>query len=360
MTTIELLTALAQGYPNGVSFDPMTVRLLRQKIPFEDWQVEDLKAEMFQLRNGLWFSRKMISDEESLLSFKEQAVEWLTEYNCFSVEQLLRKFYGVLLNISSPEDCSAFLHHLGFTVVPWGEGIYFCLQPPNSLAECLVAISQTIAGWLEGDNGTLPLIDIEQTMSHLSVEALEILRVKLLSGVHTMEVGGVPCWRSTEAIHIPDDFSENLTTVVDTLVALGEKVSTAKIEFALNLFYRIRFREEYALLDNDTFIRVCAKHYQGGNSVFQKTKKSSLGKRVRSPNTSFSNLGVPIGAKLVFTKDNHITCVVLDGISQVEYDGKSWAISALANHLLGMSSVNGFRCFSYKGKTLWKRRLQLQ
>ena len=145
-------------------------------------------------------------------------------------------------------------------------------------------------------------------------------------------------------------------------------MSAAKLEFALNLFYRIRLREEYALQDNDTFMRVCAKHYQGENDVFPNTKKSSArandlsvpGKRVRSPNTRFSNLSVPVGAKLVFTKDSHITCTVLDDSNQVEYDGKAWSISALAIHLLGVSSANGFCHFSYEGETLWERRLRLE
>ena len=180
-------------------------------------------------------------------------------------------------------------------------------------------------------------------MPHLTAEALEGIRAQFLPEVHVAEVGGVPCWCSTEAIHLPEDFSEKLTTAVDTLVALDEKVSAANLEFALNLFYRTRFREEYALLDNDTFMRVCAKHYQGGNDVFPNAKKSRVrandlsapGRRVRSPNTRFRNLGVPIGAKLVFTKDSHITCTVLDDSNQVEYGGKAWAISALAIHLLG-------------------------
>ncbi len=201
-----------------------------------------------------------------------------------------------------------------------------------------------------------------------------------LPEVHKAEVGGVPCWCNTEAIHLPEDFSEKLTTVVDTLVALDEKVTAANLEFALNLLYRIRFRKEYALKDNDTFMRVCANHYQGINNDFSKRKKSRAkandvlskilgeeandksvpGRRMRSPNTRFRSLGVPIGAELVFTKDRHITCSVLDDFNQVEYDGKAWAISALAMHLLGGAAENGFRHFSYQGEILWDRRSRLE
>jgi len=368
MTTAELLAALAREYPNGVSFNPMALRLLRKKIPFEDWQIEDLKAAMFQLGNGLWFSREMISDDESRLAFEGQAMEWLKEHGCFSVERLFEDFSSVLRHMDTPEVCAAFLRHLDYMVALWGRGGYFCFLPSPNLDDSLAAISETIVGWLEEADGTLVFHEIEQAMPHLTAEALESIRVHFLPEVHEVEVGGVSCWRSADAISLPEDFSEKVTTIVDTLVALDEKVSAAKLEFALNLVYHIRLREEYALLDNDIFMRVCAKHYQGVSDVFPNTKKSRVRVnkssmpvgRVRSPNTRFRNLGVPVGAELFFTKDLHISCVVLDDINQVEYDGTAWAISALAIHLLGVSSANGFRHFSYEGEILWDRRLRLK
>lgn len=368
MTTAELLAALARECPYGVSFDPMAVRLLRQKVPFEDWQIEDLKTAMFRLGNGLWFSREMILDVESRLAFEEQAMEWLMEYGCFSIERLFEDFCSVLLHIATPEDCAAFLRHLDFMVAVWGKGGYFCSLPSSNLDDSLAAISETIAGWIEEADGTLTFNEIEQALPHLTVEALESICAQLLPEVHEAVIGGVPCWRSTESITLPEDFSEKLTIIVDTLVALGEKVTAAKLEFALNLIYRTRLREEYALLNNDTFMRACAKHYQGGNDVFPNMKKprvrtddlSAPGRRVRSPNTRFLNLGVPVGAELVFTKGRHISCVVLDDFNHVEYDGKAWAISTLAIHLLGVSSANGFCHFSYEGETLWERRLRLE
>jgi len=354
--------------PNGVSFEPMAVRLLRQKVPFEDWQIEDLKAAMFQLGSGLWFSRELILDDESRLAFEGQAMEWLMEYGCFSVERLFRGFCGVFRHIATLEDCAAFLRHLGFTVAVREKGGHFCSLPPPNLDDCLATISKMIAEWLEETDGTLTFHEIEAAIPHLTVEALEGIRAQFLPEVHAAEVGGVPCWVSTEAIYLPEDFSEKLTTVVDTLVALDEKVSAAKLEFALNLFYQTRFRKGYALTDNDTFMRVCAKHYQGGNDVFPNTKTpraktndwSVPDRCARSPNTRFRNLGVPVGAKLVFVKDSNVTCTVLDDSNRVEYNGKAWAISALAMHLLGVSSANGFAHFDYDGETLLERRSRLE
>ncbi len=368
MTTAELLAALMRECPNGVSFDPMAVRLLRQRVPFEDSQIEDLKTEMFELANGLWFSREMILDDEARLALEGQAIEWLVEHGCFSVKRLFGSFCGTLPHIATPEDCAILLRHLGFTVEEWQKEGCFCLQPPPSLDDSLAAISETIAEWLEEADGTMTFHEIEAAMPHLTAEALEGIRMQLLPEVHAAEVGGVPCWFSTDAIHLPEDFSEKVTTAVDTLVALEEKVSAANLEFALNLFYRIRLREVYALTDNGAFMRVCAKQYQGEEDVFPNTRKrrvrtndlSAPGKRVRSQNTRFCDLGVPVGAELVLTKDRRITCTVLDDSNQVEYGGEAWAISKLAMHLLNISSANGFYRFSYEGETLWDRRLRLE
>ncbi|WP_024333180.1 hypothetical protein [Desulfotignum balticum] len=366
MKTAELLAALAAECPNGISFDPMAVRLLRQKVQFEDWQVEDLKAEMFQLGNGLWFTREMILDDESQLVIEEQAIEWLLEHGCFSVERLFKHFFSIFRHIASPEDCAAYWRYLDFRVSEWGNAGDFCYLPPPNLDDHLVAISETISEWLEGENGMLAFNEIEQELPHLSADALESIRALLLPEVYVAKIGGVPCWCSTEAIPLPEDFSEKMTTVVDTLVVLGKRVSVANLEFALNLFYRTHFREEYALQDKDTFMRICAKHYQGKNKIFSSNKKAGAsGNAVarlskRRPNTRFCNIGVPVGAELFFINDNNIRCTVHDKFNQVEYDGKVWAISKLAIHLLGVSSANGFCHFIYEDETLWERRLRLE
>lgn len=368
MTTTDLLAALARECPDGVSFDPMAVRLLRQKVPLEDRQIQDMKAVMFQLGNKLWFSSEMILDDESRSAFEGQAMEWLMEHGCFSVERLFEDYCGVLRHITTPELCAVFLRHLGFTVAEWQKGGHFCFLLPPSLDDRLAEVSETIDGWLAETDGTLTFNEIEQSLPHLTVEALDTIRIHFLPDIHKAEVGGIPCWCSTESITLPEDFSEKLTTIVDTLVALEENVTPTKLDFALNLLYRIRFRKEYALLDNDIFMRVCAKRYQGGHAVFPNKKKSRAtandravpDRRVRSPNTRFRNLGVPIGAKLFFTKDSHIHCTVLDDLNQVEYDGKAWAISSLATHLLGVSSANGFAHFSYEGETLQERRSRFE
>ena len=362
------MEALLQECPNGVSFDPMAVRLLRQKVTLGNGQIEELKAEMFQLGNGLWFSKEMISSHETRYAFRQHAAKWLMEYGYFSVERLFEEFHDGLRHIFTPEECAVFLRHLGFTVAVRGKSCLLCFQPPINLDERLAATSQMIAEYLEASDGTLASNEIEKLTPHVTPEALEIIREQFLQDVHATEIGGVPCWRSAEAILLPEDFSEKLTTIVDTLVALDEKVSAKNLEFSLNLLYRTHFRNEHALTDNHAFMRVCAKYYQGRNDVLSSGAKSKVsnrtaavpGRRIRGAVTRFGNIGVPVGAELVLTNDRRITCTVLDDSNHVECDGKSWTISALAGHLLALSAVNGYTVFSYQGETLWDRRLRLE
>lgn len=368
MTIEELLKVLAQEYPNGVSFDPMAVRLLRQKVSFDERQIEELKDQMFQLGDGLWFSSEMVSDNELQLAVREQATKWLTEYGCFSVERLFENYSGVLRHITTTEYLAIFLRHLCFSVAVWGKCGFICFHPPSNLGERLAKTAKKIDDLIQESDGVFTLSEIEEAMPYLTIEALTRIREVFLPEIHDTEVGGMPCWRNAESISLPEDFAETLTTTVDTLVELEERVTAANIAFALNLVYRVRFREEYDLLDNGAFMRVCAKHYQGGSDVFPNVKKSRIrandlsiqDKRVRSPNTRFSTLGVSIGTKLVFAKDSQITCIVKDSSNQVEYGGKVWSISALASHLLNVSPANGFSHFICEGETLWNRRLRLE
>jgi hypothetical protein len=368
MTSAEIVTALTQVRPNGVSFEPLAVRLLRQQIPFlGDCAIEELKRLMFQLGSRHWFAKAMIADDDTLFDIKNQARKWLKVYGFFSVERLLQKFGPTMRHIATQEDCSVFLQHLQFMTTVWRKSGHFFVLPHGNLDEALKAAANTLTAHLDDANGLLIFDGIAQTMPHLSAVNLEAIRAHFLPHIHAGEVGGMYCWRNAESLALPEDFSEKLTAIVDTLYTLNEKISASNLSFALNLFYRVHFREEFGLQDNDALMRVCVEYYQGENSIFYQStanrtriQKSGVSpKRIRRANTTFGNLDIPIGTKLIFTKDNDIVCHVLDDINQVEYEGRAWAISALTNHLLGVNYTNGFYLFSHEGENLFARRMRL-
>lgn len=260
-------------YRNGVSFEPLAMRLFLKKYSLRESDIESLKSFMFQLRNGLWFCNEMILDQQTEEALRSQANDWLIEYGFFSVECLFVKFRSDLRHVDTPEDFASFLRHLDFAVSQWKNCGFFCLQCRLSLDEKLANTAEAIAELFEEKDGMLALSEIEKAMPHLTAGALEDIRLQFLPEVHKMEISGFPCWVSAEAMPLPEDFSDKLTTAVDTLVALYKKATVAKLELALNLFYCTHFRKEYGLTENETFLRVCAKHYQGNNNVFPKTMK---------------------------------------------------------------------------------------
>ena len=80
----------------------------------------------------------------------------------------------------------------------------------------------------------------------------------------------------------------------------------------------------------------------------------------RRPKFSFEMLDIPIGAELVFIRDDSETCTVIDAGNSVLYKEASTTLSALASKLLSWSSVQGPSYFSYNGEVLSDRRKRIE
>lgn len=90
-------------------------------------------------------------------------------------------------------------------------------------------------------------------------------------------------------------------------------------------------------------------------------------KRKRSSNNSFKLLGIPVGDEILFLYDDGISAKVLNDKNQIEYDGESFSVSALAKKLLNEKldwndtmSVNGWRCFTKNGIALSDLREKIE
>jgi hypothetical protein len=78
----------------------------------------------------------------------------------------------------------------------------------------------------------------------------------------------------------------------------------------------------------------------------------------KSAATTFALLDLPVGSKLVYTKDSNVVCEVADKSNHVIYEGQKYTISGLAVKLCGYN-VNGYTRFMFEDETLWKRRQRL-
>lgn len=98
-------------------------------------------------------------------------------------------------------------------------------------------------------------------------------------------------------------------------------------------------------------------------SDVQALQKASIAQDRRS-RLKFTELGVPVGATLIFVKDESIVCtVVADG--EVSYSGQIMSMSKAALDAvrkLGYkwSAVSGSDYWTYEGETLTARRIRLE
>ena len=125
-------------------------------------------------------------------------------------------------------------------------------------------------------------------------------------------------------------------------------------------FYEMNFQQAYNILllisqingNEENLIKNPFSDPYFGNKqlVLNSTYSNILGKPKRI-NLTFRLINIPVGAKLVFAKDNSIICKTFDDENKVEYDGNIYTISGLASKLLGFSAQGGLY-FMYKGKLL--------
>lgn len=74
-------------------------------------------------------------------------------------------------------------------------------------------------------------------------------------------------------------------------------------------------------------------------------------KKARKPPLNFLEVGVPVGATLMFTEGPQ-TCTVEDP-RHVRFEGDTWTMTRLAQHLTGLErSLRGSSYFAYQGRKL--------
>ena len=94
--------------------------------------------------------------------------------------------------------------------------------------------------------------------------------------------------------------------------------------------------------------------------------KTETAKSRKNPRLTFSLLGIDIGEKVQFVEDESIEAIV-NGNSTVEFEGKSWKLSALVRELKERSGTGnesgayqGGLYFTYKGKRLTEMRKEIE
>lgn len=214
----KLQAVLVQEYPEGIPFDnPMALRLLKQKVDCQDWQLEALKAKAFQLSNKLWYFPEQCCDGATQGAIFEQAAAWLEQYGFLSLGKIRAVFGDRLRNISSDSDFIVVLRAIHFI---WQINGAYAVKATHKLANSQQEIAQLIEELIEDAAGVLEVHSIAAEFPHLDTDSLRTIVKTHLPEIYEAEENGLLFWRSSTSLSLPEDFSEVLTATVDQLIKL--------------------------------------------------------------------------------------------------------------------------------------------
>lgn len=149
---------------------------------------------------------------------------------------------------------------------------------------------------------------------------------------------------------------KELHKLIDTLNPDLRAVETFDGKKRVKEFYAMSKDEAYALLRSIAKISGTEKHLKlmkpEGHEIQDEKKAEEVKNEARRGPLRFSEINIPIGAKLSFSRDKKITVTVVDD-RKVEYNGVTTTLSAVAKQLLGTSyDVQGPHFFTYNGELL--------
>jgi len=123
-------------------------------------------------------------------------------------------------------------------------------------------------------------------------------------------------------------------------------------------FFQMSPEKAYMVFKEIAEIMDCTKDLILGVPTAQEQQEEEIVKSKR-PRTSFVTLGIPVGAELVFFKDENVKCTTTGNGNKVLYNGEVTSLSAIGSKILGYS-VSGTEVFLYQDETLWDRRNRLE
>lgn len=376
---------LARDNPNGISFEPLSMRLWCKQAGLDCADAEARLAPHMLKLGKLYFCRQMLAEDEKWLWLDKLISQNLEKYGFFSAGSFLKQIHNEIPKIRTENDAAALLAFIGYELAKY-RGHKFCVadayMAPLSqymseeeferqtaekrLESIMETLGERLADML-GEYGEIwPESLLREDFANLDAASLETLRQNYFPQAYARVINGQTEWSLPESIGLPEDFSEKITYVIDVLCKLNRNLGAETLGNALDILYGLDFRREHGVADAAIFLDQCAKAYAGQENVRPEyaykrlRRRVTTGERTRGKDTNFKDLGIPPGSILRLCKDPSVTCEVADETRLVRHDGEVTPISTLARKLLNAADgVNGFREFSYEGESLTKRRRRL-
>lgn len=149
---------------------------------------------------------------------------------------------------------------------------------------------------------------------------------------------------------------KKLHKLIDTLNPDLRTIETFDGKKREKEFYAMSKEDAYSLLECIAKIsgtEHCLKRMTPeGHEIRDEQIAEDVRNTARKGPFTFSECGIPVGAKIAYVRDSSIVATVVDD-RHIEYNGVTTSMSALAQELLGSKwQVQGTAYFTYKGKRL--------
>lgn len=166
----------------------------------------------------------------------------------------------------------------------------------------------------------------------------------------------------TEDLDVVEKAIHTLIDMIDYDLRAREEVGFGRVRkrefFALDAENAFEILLQIATLRGDEE-NVSRFELTAEERIEEQTAKEVEKRVKRSRALSFSEYGIPIGSELSFTNDPSIIVKVI-GDRKIEYQGKEYSMSGLAEELMNVESVQGPLYFKYNGKVLTEIRRELE
>jgi hypothetical protein len=268
----SIIAVLSEDYAAGFRFDATALRLLSNKTGVEiDKNMQSaLKQQMFRRNDDVYFLLDVVADMETRKDIADCADSLLGEYSCFEISEL----YALHVNRLNPkciggaDDFEKFYERVGNRDVR-------CVAAPrigNRIArysngnvwETFGTIAQKIIAVANDEfGGVVSEDDLHQKFRAFSADLLaKIIRNCVGDELLRVEINGIVCYQTLNALGLPDDFSDMLSDTLYRIDDLGLTPSEEVLHTALSLALGVNFKAEYNIPDQATYRRLVDVYYK--------------------------------------------------------------------------------------------------
>jgi hypothetical protein len=229
-----------------------------------------LKQQMFRRDDGVYFLLDVVADTETRKDIVDFADALLDEYGCFEIQKL----YAMYADRLNPK-CIGGADHFEKLYECIGNHDVRCVAAPqigNRIARhsrgnvwgTFSTVAQKIITVINNEfGGVVSEDDLQKKFCAFSADLLaKIIKICVGNELLRVEINGIVCYQTIDALGLPDDFSDRLSETLYRLDALGLFPNEEVLHTALSLALGVNFKAEYNIPDQATFRRLIAAYYE--------------------------------------------------------------------------------------------------